>query len=115
MSFEKKDQRLSAEQNSILEWLFANIPKSTTDAFGIRWMPGKWGLTSTPSSRAAYSRSLKRLEERGLVLRQNQVSGNPYTQMARASKDEPHNRTTHVQLTQLGEELAATLFSERLT
>lgn len=93
---------LSDDQLSILEWLFDNVPTSNLAPWGIRWQPGKWGLTDSPSSRAAYSRTLKRLEVKGLVLRQNQTSGSPVTQEARRSSAEPHNRTTHVLLTELG-------------
>ena len=103
---------LSHEQRAVLEWLFDNIPVSTCPPWGVRWRPGKWGVTNDPSRRAAYSRMLKRLEARGLILRQNQVSGNPLNGEVRTSGTEPHNRTTHVFLTDLGVQVASRLTND---
>lgn len=104
---------LSDDQQAILEWLLDNQPLSTRAPWGIRWQPGKWGLINSRSASAAYSRTLKRLEERGLVLRQNRQSGNPLTRCARETSDEPHNRTTHVLLTEIGVQVAEWLTKPR--
>lgn len=66
--------------------------------------------------RASVSRTLARLERRGLILRQNTLRGSGAgTGKARHSADEPHNRTTHVRITDAGrlaaEASAAAFFS----
>ena len=67
-----------------------------------------WGvpvrLTSSGSAseRASASRSLRRLEARGLVLRENHVRHPPGLNGTRKSALDPHNRTTYVKVTELG-------------
>ena len=60
-----------------------------------------WGVRinigGNASMRASGSRSLRRLEARGLILRQNGISGG-----LRTSDGDPHTRTRSVQLTELG-------------
>jgi DNA-binding MarR family transcriptional regulator len=62
------------------------------DVWGVPWRSTR---SATPAVRAAVSRALKRLEQRGLVVRSNQVSGGPWT--------------THVKLTEIGRTVAETV------
>jgi hypothetical protein len=55
-------------------------------AWGIPWRPGAPYARWTASRRAAYSRALRRLEQRGLLLR------------VRRGRQRPSRRTTHVRL-----------------
>jgi hypothetical protein len=55
-------------------------------AWGIPWRPGAPYARWTASRRAAYSRALRRLEQRGLLLR------------VRRGRTRPSRRTTHVRL-----------------
>ena len=100
--------KLSAQEVHILLWLAERHPlvHPLNAAWGVRWRVGD----ATASVRASLSRSLRRLELRGLVLRQDDWSGNPETGKARQTAAEPHQRTTHVQLLPAGIEMA-----ERLT
>ena len=65
---------------------------------------------------ASLSRALRQLEGKGLVLRQNDVSGFPGSDGAgrshRVSSSDPHNRTTHVVLLPAGLEAAERLTNE---
>jgi hypothetical protein len=66
-----------------------------------------WGVSwpRLPRSRSedsSRSRSLRRLEQRGLVLRQSYVHGK-----LRRSQEDPHGRTTHVQLTPEGRSMVS--------
>ena len=65
--------------------------------------------TAGRSDSAAVSRAMRRLEDRGLLLRQNQSTGNPATGQCRHTAAEPHNRTTHVRLTLAGLDAAKRL------
>jgi DNA-binding MarR family transcriptional regulator len=71
---------------------------------GRRSRRGAWGKTRADS--AAYSRALRRLEARGLVLRTNVMSGRPDTGHVRTAADQPHGRSDHVFLTDLGRQVA---------
>ena len=67
--------------------------KATLAAWGVRWKPGAGDPDWGPAKRAAYSRALCRLEQRGLILRRNWRI--------------PHSRrTTHVQLLPQGKVVA---------
>jgi hypothetical protein len=84
-----------------------------TMAWGVPWRDGQ---ARSPSATAARSRALRQLERRGLVLRQNQVSGCPgFDEDAprrgskRRSAADPHDRTTDVELTELGRAVARRL------
>jgi hypothetical protein len=55
-------------------------------AWGVPWRPGAPYVRWTASRRAAYSRALRRLEQRGLLLR------------VRRGRKRPSRRTTHVRL-----------------
>ena len=89
---------LGVHQRKILSWLF-----DKESAFYYRkrnnWYPGKFhaGNWST-TDRAVYSRALRRLEERGLIERENSIFGNDYPGHKR--------RTNEVTLTAEGLELA---------
>ena len=105
---------LSEQQESILVWLLKTTKRarveyrSFAECWGIEWQrrtritrhrPG----TSTPS----VSRSLRRLEERGLILRQNDVSGTGGSR--RSIADPAPTRTTCVVLTTEGVRIAEQL------
>jgi hypothetical protein len=65
-------------------------------AWGVRWRPG----SRDASERAVWSRSLRRLQERGLAIRTNRVGG-PNAKEPRP----PGTRTTNVVLTPAGWEV----------
>jgi hypothetical protein len=69
-----------------------------------------WRTSGTRAFHAAVSRSLKRLEAQGFVLRQNHTSG-----PLRKSKRARHTRTTHVQLLPAGLKLATRIFGPART
>ena len=103
--------RLSLREEVVLQHLldlWRRCPSDGPDAKEVWGVP--WRVGGTRSFAASSSRTLRRLEDRGLVLRQNGASGSPDTQMARTSRAEAHNRTTGVVLLPAGLELA-----ERLT
>ncbi len=81
--------------------------------FGLVWSPAVWEKSGepskewTPSKRADFSRSLRRLENRGLVIRNNCKNELQMCQKTSASK-----RTTHVRLTELGRKVARWLINE---
>jgi DnaB-like helicase N terminal domain len=69
--------------------------------WGIEWYPSRGHDRWTPTDRAVVSRALRRLEQRGLVERKNECTGQP-------------GRTTNVRLTERGREIAKQLtFSSR--
>ena len=74
--------------------------------WGVPW--GARGAHSR-SRQASVSRALARLEQRGLVLRQNWVNGSPGTGGIRTAATDPHLRTTNVLLLPAGIALAARL------
>jgi hypothetical protein len=91
------------DNHELLGWLRGN---ERLLHWGIRWR-----VTGSRSQAASISRSLRRLEQRGLVLRQNEIRGNPETGTMRESKEDPHARTINVQLTPEGRALAAEIAS----
>ncbi len=100
---------LSLDQALILGQLFK--AHKERDAAGTLTVWGVPILTAGSASyRASVSRSLRRLEARGLILRQNNVSNIPGLSGRRRSADDPHRKTTHVAFTDIG--LA---YMERLT
>lgn len=113
-------QGLSALQRAILVCLFEDYVDLATPPTTKHWLSQltHWGARlrlvadhETRATQAARSRALARLEARGLILRQNEVSGSPTRAMARRSAAEaPPLRTTHVLLLPAGIEVA-----ERLT
>jgi hypothetical protein len=73
--------------------------KAALNTWGIPWRPSTGDARWTPSQRSAWSRSLRRLEQRGLVLRRNWRN--------------PHGRrTTHIVLSQDGEAVAQWLIAQ---
>jgi hypothetical protein len=110
--------KLSRFQQAVLKWLLDAREAGVSDRFfGVRWSPGrdhrKAGQAWTAADRASWSRAVRRLELRGLVVRTNQSSGvpgdGPHKGQYRRVASEPHNRTTHLRLTALGIEAAKRL------
>ena len=101
--------RLSGLQRAILLYLAQERIAGRTMA---QWQPSRWYPTWSPSNRAVFSRALHRLEARGLILRQNQRAAVPgsWTGYRRSVTDPFMKRTTTIELTPIGREVA-----ERLT
>jgi len=98
---------LHGEQRAILVYIYRkSVLGADNSPVGLPWKPRQWGYTPTPARRASCSRSLERLEKRGLVLRQNWRAG------TRKSAADPHDRTTHVVLTGAGKAVAEKLSRE---
>jgi hypothetical protein len=109
---------LSYLQKDILVWLWRttrhteehgnDFSRSEARIWGVRWSPGKGQSVWEPSDRVCFSRALRRLEQRGLALRKNDISGgqNP--------NGRPHAkpRTTRALLTDTGREVAERLTKE---
>src|SRR5688500_8040526 len=93
----KADSKLSHLQKHLLYYLARRhaAQEARNDIRGLAW-GAYWKVGGTPAERAAYSRALRRLEQRGLVLRQNETSGAPHTGSVRTHADQPHKRTTNV-------------------
>jgi hypothetical protein len=106
----RPDAKLSGWQRQVLIDIAGDYEARSGRERGWGVPIGRWpdGL-GTAAQRAAYSRGLRRLEGRGLILRQNIVAGCPATSKMRNSGRESHNRTTHIQLTGLGVEVAKRL------
>jgi hypothetical protein len=64
--------------------------------WGVEWYPSRWLDPWTPAGSAVVSRTLRRLEQRGLVERKNERSGQS-------------TRTTNVRLTDRGREVTKRL------
>lgn len=96
---------LSEQQRVVLRWLHRQeyrletlgspVQRRDLHGFGVPWQDRCAEGGITPVERASDSRALARLERRGLILRQS-------IRRARQSADEPHGRTTHVQLMPAG-------------
>jgi DNA-binding MarR family transcriptional regulator len=73
-----------------------------------------WRTEGTDCQRATLSRALRRLERRGLLLRLNFFSGmgERHGFGVRQSKNDPHNRTTHIKLLPLGVEIGKRLTNQ---
>ena len=111
--------KLSKLQKAILQRLFAYVAQRRAEGCrdsgpglpaGLLFVPMKWlrlGVHKTKSESAAYSRALRGLEKRGLVIRSNLRSGmhrGPRRGAIRTSPDEPAPaRSDHVILTPEGE------------
>jgi len=92
---------LSTDQKLLLALLFETHQER--DAAGTL---NNWGVpilaSGSASYRASTSRSLRRLEARGLILRHNDVTGAPGLDRMRRSASDPHRKTTHVAFTEIG-------------
>ena len=77
--------------------------------WGMLWQPTRVGAVQTPSQRAALSRAVRRLERRGLVLRQNWRRRPLRARLSHA--DPGPGRTTHLELTPAGYQLAQRLIT----
>jgi hypothetical protein len=77
----------------------------------MKWL--RQGADKTPAACAAFSRALRRLEGRGLIVRTNVTRGMPSGHRKRCIRllaSEPHaTRTDHVLLTEAGRETAKRL------
>ncbi len=99
---------LSLLQRQMLVWLAAQPAESAEGR--IAWRAVETGKPWAGLSAATVSRALRRLEERGLVLRQSSSEGHPTASGWRTSVQQPFSGpTTHVQLTPAGRALAAQL------
>ncbi len=101
--------RLSVRQQRILLWLLARV---VVEAAGQekQHIVVRWERTAkTRSESACVSRSLKRLEDRGLVERLNETTDDLETV---ERKRRGTHRTTHVCLSQRGRMVAARLLAE---
>jgi hypothetical protein len=92
--------RLSRQQQRMLIHLYriyqeADSPERDVDGV-------YWGVTGGAVKQASVSRSLRRLETRGLILRQHHAAG-------RERLTATHRRTTHVRLLPAGLALAQRL------
>jgi hypothetical protein len=114
--------KLSRDQRCILEDLLAyyrnheDAGDGNTAQVRIWGVPLKWLRGSnqyhTAADSAAFSRSVRRLEARGLVLRNNARNGvlsGPSRRRARRSIDEPISRADHLLLTDMGRQVAETV------
>jgi hypothetical protein len=130
-------KKLSKQQKVILEYLFS-LREGEDRIWGVPWYPSKAvppDFDYTKSVSASFSRSIRRLEERGLVIRNNQKSGASLEGRARESKEIPFEtvkrnsygdvildekqrailtkaRTINLKLTDLGAEVAKRLSKE---
>lgn len=119
-------KKLSVDQVETIIWLYnatkwylesgnlTEFGKISINLWGVPWRPAKenreYGYGFTRGDSAVWSRSLKRLEDRGLLLRINDISGSPDGPAVRQSKeDPPPRRTTRVKITPLGLEVAEIL------
>jgi len=111
------EQRLGSLQRRILVWLYKQtLVAEKVTAFpgrlavwGVPWQTHVRGSEWSPGKRASVSAALRRLEARGLLLRQNELSGSPLTGRARIHAAAPHNRTVTVALTEEGRRVAKPL------
>ena len=92
--------RLSRQQQRMLIYLYRlyqEADPSERDIDGVYW-----GVRGGPTKQASVSRALRRLETRGLLLRQHHTTG-------RETPVASHRRTTHVRLLPAGLVLAQRL------
>lgn len=112
--------KMSWSQRSILCWILEvtewreqngnDHNKRRLEFWGVHWQPSRGQQRWTRSDSAAVSRSLRRLEARGLVIRDNAISGSPSADGSRKSLDElPPKRACNVKLTELGRVVAKTV------
>jgi hypothetical protein len=81
----------------------------------LKWLRGTKQYRTAADS-AAFSRSIRRLEARGLVLRNNSNTGvlsGPSQRRARRSIEEPIARADHLLLTDMGRQVAETVKKNR--
>ena len=114
MSTPQAGRKLSVPQRRILAALlrFHKDGSCTSCGVPLKWLRGRkqhWNASES----AAFSRSLRRLEQRGLVVRTNTVTGitsGPRAGCIRQAADEPHTgRTNYVILTEAGRLAAETV------
>ena len=100
--------KLSSQQKYILVWLLDCTSQGYADEEGGVF----WRVDGTPGVRASMSRSLRRLEQRGLVRRRNRLSGDQWDEEDTDWTPPANHRTTHVELAQMGECMARCLKKE---
>lgn len=114
------DRKLSKLQKWILSYLWemtTDIEENGNDSaktdlrvWGVKWYPSTLHKTWIASDRVGTSRALRRLEERRLVIRNNDIKGVPGEGGCRMSLDQPApKRTNYVKLTPEGRETAKRL------
>ncbi len=90
---------LSSVQRDVLAYLWEETQRyeAHSDHFhrearvwGVRWRPNRIYLDLTPSNRAAISRSIRRMEERGLLYRLNHCTEGRRTTCVRLTPDGRH-------------------------
>jgi len=94
--------RMSAQQKHVLVWLLDCRNEGHADEQG--GVP--WRVGGAPDIRASLSRALRRLEQRSLVRRRNRISGDQWDEGDFDRTPPVNHRTTHVELTQIGEVVA---------
>jgi hypothetical protein len=105
---------LSKKQRAVLRWI-RNVERELSaegsyderralSSVGVPWELR--GNLASPVERASVSRTLVRLERRGLIPRQNIRSASSPGGRARDSAEEPHRKTTHVLMTEAGRRAA---------
>jgi hypothetical protein len=106
--------KLSRAQRVLLRDLLRYSQGEESILVPVRWLRGsRQGWSSAES--ASFSRSLRRLEGRGLIIRTNQSTGIRADASlgggrVRTCLDEPYdNRTDHIILTDLGRQVAETV------
>jgi hypothetical protein len=106
--------KLSPQQQALLVRLYEEYTQCPHYRSPTGWgIP--WRTHETRSRCSSLSRALRRLEARGLLLRQNWWGGLPGLEGPRQSKDDPHRRSTSVLLLPAGVELARELVNKKTT
>ena len=104
--------RLSAQQRRLLIWLLDQTETCEKDSDRAAALVATWGVyyrtgAATHAESASWSRTLRRLEARGLVVRNND-----WSMSARHDSDTPApSRAHHVRLTEAGRVVAVQLRS----
>jgi len=88
------------------EWL-KQMLREHFEGVPVKWLRG-YGEGRRRSDSSAFSRALRRLEQRGLIVRSNYSTGIPVPKdsplygLKRTSADQPHRRADHLVLTEAG-------------
>jgi hypothetical protein len=96
-------------------WLRVGALSRPVDPFRLQWSGHRrQHLAQSRSRCASLSRAMRRLEERGLILRQNSRSGAPGIKGPRQSTADPHSRrNTNIVLLPAGMQLARELVNKK--
>ena len=88
------------------EWL-KRMLREHVEGVPVKWLRG-YGQGRRRSDSSAFSRALRRLEQRGLIVRSNHSTGMPVPKdsplhgLKRTSADQPHRRADQIVLTEAG-------------